>query len=371
MVDAKNNAEKGRLILEEATDYYLALQDDSISDAELRAWQHWFVNSREHRIAFRRLEALWGVLEHVSVDAFSEISKSDIIEQEEKPVEATSFKGGSVISLITKDLKSKPEAPKSWRVWATSMAAGFAAIFIASYVSVTPGSIGSSNPSQLVYETTSTSQQVVRLADGSIVELGPDSQVSVEYTDEERFIDLLKGQAVFTVAKNPNRPFVVKAGLGTVTALGTVFNVSHDSSGDINVKVLEGTVAVRPLETVTEGHEAIIVPEVALVTSGNKTSYSEEAGLMPVESADLAEGLTWRVGVLRMVDRKLSDVIFELNRYVENEISIGDDTVGEYYFTGTVYPDQVDAWLEGLQLVYPVKVIRVGSSTILMQDENS
>ncbi len=355
------NKKLDKKILQEASDYYLALQDGTISGAELRAWQSWFLNSRDHRIAFRRLEALWGALEHVSADTFDNIDTSEVFEHPTTE-EKQKRQAGSVISLVTQDLKERPVEKGRFHKFA-GMAAGIAAVFISGLILTSPSETPQAvKPVQ--YETANAAQQLVKLSDGSIVELGPDSKVQVQYSEQERAVSLLEGQAVFTVAKNPNRPFIVRAGTGTVTAIGTVFNVVK-TAHDVKVKVLEGTVAVRP----SEDEEITTTKPVALVTAGSITSYSDETGLTPVEKADVTTGLDWRVGVLRMVDKPLADVIQELNRYVEKEISIGDEAVGQFYFTGTVYPDQVDNWLEGLQKGYPLKVVRVGSSTVLMHSE--
>ena len=49
------------------------------------------------------------------------------------------------------------------------------------------------------------------LEDGSKVELNRGAQALVRFTEDKRLIDLLAGEAHFTVAKDKNRPFVVRA----------------------------------------------------------------------------------------------------------------------------------------------------------------
>ena len=105
--------------------------------------------------------------------------------------------------------------------------------------------------------------------------------------------------------------------------------------------------------------------------TGLQTHYTETGALAPVEEADVHDGLSWRVGILKMVNRELSGVVQELNRFMENEITIGDEAIGHFRFTGTVYPDQVNEWLAGLQQGYPLKVVRVGSSIVLMPEDAS
>lgn len=349
-------------ILEEAADYYLTLQDGTMSNAELRAWQNWFLNSREHRIAFRRLETLWGKLDQLDIDDLETHSSTACEEKTmERPI---SFAGGSVLSLITENNEQQPPQ-NNWRGMYGAIAACFISLFMVGYLFYSPQADIASPPTTQSYATVTENQRLVKLADASIVELGPESKIEVQYSSNARMVRLLEGQAVFTVAKNPHRPFIVEAGDGTVTAIGTVFNVIKAPEG-IVVKVLEGTVAVRSEEETEETSSS----PVALVTAGNETSYSKENGLAEVTTADVHEGLEWRVGVLRMLEKPLDQVIEELNQYVENEIRIGDKEIGRYSFTGTVYPDQVDNWLEGLQQGYPLKVVRVGSSIVLMKADS-
>ncbi len=391
-------------ILEAAASHYLSLQDETMSGAELKAWQAWFLRSKEHQRAFRRLETLWGVLEHVCAEDIStsqasdsargpfsivpdanrsdtsasganasDTSASDANASDASGSEASAAMGGSVIGLVARGSGAQDKAASVARSkhsigWFAGIAASFAALVIAGYATFLPDR-GAAVTAPTPYYTASGEQKVVHLADGSIVELGPNSQVAVGYTPDERALTLVRGQAVFTVAKNPNRPFIVRAGKGSVTAIGTVFNVRHMDE-DVRVRVLEGTVAVRPqseggLDTAADK----MGKSVALVTAGNQTLYTDQGAMSDVIEADVHADLAWRVGVLTLVNRKLSDVIQEVNRYVQNEVAIGDNAVGQYRFTGTVYPDKIDEWLEGLTQGYPMKVVRVGGRTILMLDD--
>lgn len=94
-----------------------------------------------------------------------------------------------------------------------------------------------------VYATDTGEQRSLALADGSTVELNSRSRIKVQYTEHERRIDLLEGQALFHVAKNKARPFIVQTGDTRLRAVGTAFDVYKTSSGTV-VTVVEGRVAV-------------------------------------------------------------------------------------------------------------------------------
>lgn len=361
-------------VLEQAGNYYLDLQDDAMDADELKAWQAWMASSAVHRQAFARMETLWGVLSIAEAKDWQELADADDVRAETAAPADRVMAGGSVLSMVAPSAKGEPTGQDNRSVaWYGAIAASFVAVLLATFIVFNAGP-DTPDMRTLQYETAATQQRVINLADGSIVELGAGSAVSVSYSSDERNITLDRGEAVFTVAKNPKRPFVVRAGQGSVTAIGTVFNV-RKSDANVQVRVLEGTVAVRPVDETRQSgrvRSGAAVQPVALLTAGSQTEYSPGGVLAPVELADVYEGLAWRVGVLTMVDWPIADVITELNRYVSNEITIGDEAVGTMRFTGTVYPDQVDAWLEGLQEGYPIEVVRLGGSTILMvADERS
>lgn len=368
-------------VQEQAAAYFLDLQDGTMTGDAFKAWQDWMAASPVHRRAFARIETLMGVLDTaddaqitklgVTVDdqtGEKRAGEKQVGEQRVGNNRTRDKASGSVLSLMAPDSRSgKPDRRKP--VWTGAIAASIAAFAIAGYL-LFAGGLGQDTASPLRYETAEDQQRAISLADGSIVELGSDAIVTVSYTDEERHLHLQAGEAVFTVAKNPKRPFVVQAGQGSVTAIGTVFNV-RTSDASVQVRVLEGTVAVRPtLARSGRSNGRPGVQAVALVTAGRETSYSRSGRLAPVVEADVNRGLGWRMGVLTMVDWPIEDVIAELNRYLTDEITIGDTAVGDLRFTGTVYPDQVSAWLDGLQEGYPIEVVRLGGNTILMMSDD-
>src|SRR3954470_6159342 len=95
------------------------------------------------------------------------------------------------------------------------------------------------------YETRIGETRIVPLDDGSVVTLNTDSKIEVEYTEERRGITLVKGEALFDVAKNKARPFIVDAGGATVRAVGTSFSVTFLPNRPIQVLVREGEVEFK------------------------------------------------------------------------------------------------------------------------------
>jgi transmembrane sensor len=102
-------------------------------------------------------------------------------------------------------------------------------------------------PSLLVREaeTNVGEHRELSLADGSVIHLNTDSQVSIDFSDTHRDIHLIRGEAHFEVAHDEQRPFIVTAGDNTVTAIGTAFNVQITNPNELELLVTEGKVLVK------------------------------------------------------------------------------------------------------------------------------
>ncbi len=90
-------------------------------------------------------------------------------------------------------------------------------------------------------------RQTLALADGTRADLNARTSLKVDFTAaQRRVVRLEHGEALFTVARDPARPFIVETPGGSVRVTGTVFNVRSEAPGRLEVTVLEGKVEVLP-----------------------------------------------------------------------------------------------------------------------------
>lgn len=196
----------------------------------------------------------------------------------------------------------------------------------------------------------------VVLADNSTILLSGASAVWVTFRDKERRIDLVRGEALFEVASDRHRPFVVQSGRGTATALGTQFNVHREGDG-ATVTVVHGRVAVN--STGSEGNlNAVLGP-------ATQVKYDGGGAMSPVRRVDLDTVLAWRTGTLIFTDRPLFRVIAEVNRYSSEPIQIRDPAIGFVQVTGSVKVDRIPEWLQGLEKVMGLSVERTEEGLLL------
>jgi transmembrane sensor len=209
--------------------------------------------------------------------------------------------------------------------------------------------------------------------------LGARTEASVHYTSARRVILLERGEALFSVAHNRVRPFVVLAGAGSITAIGTQFDVRRelDSNVDrVTVTVKEGTVEVGP----PKNTEASPAPDVgrdaplwmpARLVKGQELSYDRAGPKGEVAAVDVDSAGAWIDGRLEYGDTPLRIVIPRVSRYSAKPIVLADDIAGELPFSGTVFEGQINDWLRALQTVYPVEIAETPEAFVIHSRRDS
>jgi transmembrane sensor len=161
------------------------------------------------------------------------------------------------------------------------------------------------------------------LDDGSGVLLNTASAIAIDYSTDIRRVRLLRGEAIFTVAKDASRPFLVDTAGGEARALGTAFSVRRDDAG-ATVTVIESRVGVS--------YPAGTSPTVEL-SPGEAVKYSQD-GVGTAHVVDADAETAWRRGKLIFVDRPLGAVVDELNRYHSGRIQITDGSISQHLVSG-------------------------------------
>lgn len=159
------------------------------------------------------------------------------------------------------------------------------------------------------------------LSDGSLVTLDTRSRVSVHYEAETRLTRLETGEALFEVAKNKQRPFVVQAGNVRVRAVGTAFLVRRRPDGEVEVVVTEGVVDVW--RDVGSPEPAVRVP------AGMRELVTAEEVSKPatMSSGEVARALAWTTGIIDLNGRTLGEAASEFNRYNRQSIVVADKSL--------------------------------------------
>jgi transmembrane sensor len=175
------------------------------------------------------------------------------------------------------------------------------------------------------YVTGIGEQRTIQLADGSTVELNARSSIRVHLTDHQRDVALLEGQALFRVAKDKHRPFIVRAGDAQVRAVGTEFDVYRKHIATV-VTVVEGRVETYDGSGI--GGAAPIV-----LSAGEQLTVLPNTVNKPTK-ADTTVATAWVQRRLMFEETPLSDVAEEFNRYNRRPLAIGDRELQKLKISG-------------------------------------
>ena len=270
--DARREADR------EAAEWHVRLGERPVSAASLAEFKTWRA-SPENADAYQRLETLWRTTGSLSSDA-------------------------DIQSLSRETLKaSRPRASRASRKALVSFAA------IATVTAIAVISLFVWLPSRGVYATAVGEQEIVRLADGSEIKLDTDTRLRVRFAPSERHILLERGQALFVVAHDADRPFRVSAGETVVTALGTTFDVRRDTDG-ARVTLVVGSVAV------TDGPAAGARSWRLAPGQQVRTALPDAAPL----AVDAALATSWSERRLIFRSTPLREAVAEVNRYLPRKI---------------------------------------------------
>lgn len=185
-----------------------------------------------------------------------------------------------------------------------------------------------------LYETTIGEQREIELADHSIVRLDARTRVRVHYSETDRIVDLLKGQALFTVVGDAHHPFRVRSGAAQIEVLGTQFNVDNRKSTTV-VTVVEGRLRVATNEPrgALRRMPANLEAGDQLSLTSNAMTRAETITLIPID-AKVVTAWTRGEGNLTFSATPLSTVVDEFNRYNARQIVL-DPTVEDISITAT------------------------------------
>jgi len=293
-------------IVAEASAWFIEFRAGDVNGEARLHFIDWLRRSPEHIQAYLEISGVWGELPTSDPEG-----KIDI-----KSLIARARSEGDVIELSPSGMRPLPVKPNlKPRTWSQKQRrTAFAAAAVALLGVVTVLLWGGGDLAN-TYSTGIGEQRSIALADGSTVELNARSSLRVHLTDRQRDVTLLEGQALFRVAKDAQRPFVVRAGDAQVRAVGTEFDVYRKESETV-VTVVAGR--VETYDDSGRGGEGAIV-----LSAGERLAVVPHTVTKPTR-ADPAVATAWLQKRLIFEETPLNEVAEEFNRYNRRPLSIED-----------------------------------------------
>ncbi len=210
------------------------------------------------------------------------------------------------------------------------------------------------------------------LEDGSMIDLNRGAEVAVEFSADERRVRLVRGEAHFTVAKNPVRPFVVLANGVSVRAVGTAFDVRLGSAA-VEVLVTEGRVSVDPPAARRGSRAPGQQPAAAALVGVGERAVVALVGpgaapvVTAVDATEMARMLAWQPRQLEFADAPLAQVVAEFNRDNRVKLVVADPILAALPIGATLRSDNVEGFVRLLETSFHVAVERRTDGVIVLR----
>jgi transmembrane sensor len=298
----------------QASRWLLRLQSEAVSADDRAAFETWYRAKPAHAAAFDELAEAVGRLRQLRGRIAEDPEPSDGSFSRSRRAIMAAAAGGALAASIT----------------------GFAW-----YVAAAPW-----GGESLSFETALGVQRQVKLADGSQIELNTGTRLDVRMSAARRHVKLARGEALFTVAHEAQRPFEVEAAGHVLRAVGTVFSVRVDANAAA-LLVIEGRVSVAPAGGGT--------PQ--LVSAAQRFDLAN-ARTTAVGAKDIERGLAWRRGMLDFDGIPLGDVVAEVERYTGARFTFVDPVLADLPMATYFRAADLDGFISRLEMSYPLLSVR-------------
>ncbi len=361
---------------ETAAAWYDRIHRDKVLDETRAAFALWLAELPEHRAAYEEIDRTWVDLKSTAHDprilALRHETALRLTRQTSKSIRPLTWAAAAVILVVLgmglAILNTRSTSDRS-----------LIAVLLDAFRTHGDGR----------YATATGERLTVTLKDGSQLTLDTQTEVKVAFTQAERTVHLTRGQAVFEVAKDPNRPFVVEVYNRRLIAVGTAFDVRLDGA-QINVTMIEGTVRIERttnLDATTNagstpirgsapneksgtarpegGASASPQPVVTTLTAGEQLTVDSESQ-DHVRSGDPERATSWRRGQVIFENTRLGDAIAELNRYSDTKIELTDPGLADLRLSGGFATGHPTLFVEAITTYFPIQVAKADDRSVVL-----
>ena len=285
------------------------------SPADEAAFQAWHDTDPRHAGAYLRAEAAWVLLDRAQVLSHGDADTASELIRPATPIYARHRPGLSRRAVLT-----------------GAVAAAFAAVASVGLLLRRPA-----------FATARGELRKVPLADRTLAAINTDSRIEeVAMTPRRRDVHLVRGEAWFEVAKNPDAPFTVSAGDVRVRAVGTAFSVRRREGG-ADILVTEGKVETWSVRS----------PDKRLSLTAGDKAYVTDSGPQAAafQPDEVTRRLAWRERRIILHEESLGEAAAEFNRYNNQQIVVADAALASLKLVGGFDVDQPEQFARSVHAV--------------------
>lgn len=189
---------------------------------------------------------------------------------------------------------------------------------------------------------------VVELPDGTHISLGSKTtfHYDKDYGKDKRIV-YLEGEAYFDVAKQKDKPFIVKTKEQDIEALGTKFNVmAYPLDSLVITTLLEGSVQLKTMN----------FPERTIMRPNQQFIYNRNTKQASLFHVDARQFTSWTTGYYYFHEQSLKAILDRLSHVYGMQFTVNSEILNQRTFTGTFYRGQsIKDIMEIVNLSIPIK----------------
>lgn len=326
-----------------ASQWFIRLRSEDLSEADRQDYVNWLAEHESHAEAYKIVETEWKELQDLESWAADEISQ---LETQIVPPR----RNWNILHLFS-------------GIAVTAVVATLTFMFVSPL----------SKYDVQDYKTMKGEQRKIVLEDGSRVHLNSSSSMTVKFSNEVREINLQDGEGLFDVAHERNRPFIVKVRDNKIVAVGTSFSV-HYKQEEISVTVLEGRVAIvpveEPIENVAADSGVNRGASGVLVEPDQQAKVSKEGVVASLKTVNAENVTAWNRGLLILDNTPLREVAEEISRYIVGTVQVAKN-VPDHPVTGVIKITDQETMFQLLSEVVPITPVRQSTQLTMLYSSES
>lgn len=352
-----------------ALDWFVRRQDAGFSRRDEAAFQTWLQASPDHRAAYAGWVEDWRALDAIPPSALAALAPAPAPETEANAAKATEAATSTSTETTRRSRPFPIPIPTARRRFLGPALAATGMVAVTGGAGLLAWRQWQATPlfSRRV-ETRRGQFADLPLPDGSRIELDTATRIEVTYYRRRREVRLLEGQAMFSVAADPARPFRVEVEPLRVTVVGTRFSMRHtpamtgDDQARVAVEAGRVLVEARPVAGIGGDRDAVITSRS--LGEGEQVSSVGDGSLTAVTAVADAGIAPWREFRVAFDNQRLDHALAELGRYREVALRVHDPAVAALPITGVFDPRDLATFRRVLPLSLPVRLRDAGAGLI-------
>jgi transmembrane sensor len=350
MSSSRNPSGKIESAIREEASRWVVLRDRGFREKEVAQYEAWLRADPRHEAALHQASHSWNLLDKISETTANTILKGSTKERGIGRMIGVSLAAAAALTLLMIG------------VWWVGSDLNF------------------DSNQKAVATATAEMPKTLILSDKTLVRLNVGAMVEEAFTDGERRVYLKRGEAHFTVTKNPSRPFVVHAGEIVVRAVGTAFNVYMEDQA-VDVLVTEGTIQVDTLKSAERRVPSLddapgddVLGEAFLVVEGQRASVAFPSSsnrppavfVSAASQGEVSEALAWRDSLLRLGGSSLSELAQDFERKTGRRLVLADSSLADLQIGGRFPSDDIEGFVYLLETNYGIRAEHAETGEIVL-----